>query len=405
VSVGRRPYNDRMPPSSAKAAPRVAVYLAFVQWLFALGWTVYVLFLPDLLVRAGVDRTWTPWVLALDQLIFAGADLLMGLAVDRARAGLRRIGPVLLVMTAISSLAMLLMPIGSTAGGGIFLGLTMIWVVTSAALRAPPFALLGCYAAKSALPRLVALQLFGLAAASALAPYLGLSLKHVDPALPFALASVAILASSGGLVWAERQLAQSTAAEGEPGEPLPFASPLAIFLMIGLFVAVLGFQVHVALNAAAQIKRVGDPSWLPLILPVFWAGFAFGLLPAGMLGKRLGEAHAVALGCSVGALALAAGAASGTIPTVAGAHALAGAGWALAMANAIGLAGASGRRGAEGRYTGLFFSLLAFGTLARIALGIAGTPQALAASFDWLPVIAWVVAALVLFQLGMRRRT
>ena len=75
------------------------------------------LFLPELLARAGVDKSWKPWVLALDQLIFAGADLAMGLAVDRARAGLRRIGPMLLGVTAVSSLAMLLMPTASGFGG------------------------------------------------------------------------------------------------------------------------------------------------------------------------------------------------------------------------------------------------------------------------------------------------
>jgi hypothetical protein len=380
------------------------LYLAFVQCLFALGWTVYVLFLPELLTRAGVDKTWTPWVLALDQLIFAGADLVMGLAVDRARAGLRRIGTLLLGMTAISTVAMLLMPAGSGWGSGVFLGLTVVWVATSAALRAPPFALLGRYAAKPALPRMAALQLFGLALASALAPYLGLALKGIDPALPFAVAGVAILASSGGLVWAERQLAQSADPAGDSGEPLSFTSPLALLLMAGLFVAVLGFQWHVAVNAAAQIRRAGDASWLPLILPLFWAGFAFGLLPAGALGKYLGEARAAAIGCAIGALALAVGAASAIIPTVATAHVFAGAGWALAMANGIGLASASGRSGAEGRYTGLFFSLLALGTLARIALGLANAPQMPGAGFEWLPVVAWMAAALILVQFAARRR-
>ena len=58
------------------------------------------------------------------------------------------------------------------------------------------------------------------------------------------------------------------------------------------------------------------------------------------------------------------------------------------MDNAIGLASASGKAGAEGRYTALFFSVLALGTLTRIVLGLAGTPQTLGAAADWLPVIA-----------------
>ena len=46
------------------------------------------------------------------------------------------------------------------------------------------------YAARPALPRLTALTLMGLAAGGAVAPYLGVTLKNVDPRLPFALASL-----------------------------------------------------------------------------------------------------------------------------------------------------------------------------------------------------------------------
>ncbi len=382
---------------------RVALYLALVQCLFALGWTVYVLFLPELLTRAGVDKSWTPWVLALDQVIFAAADLAMGVAVDRARSGLRRVGPLLLGLTAVSSLAMLLLPTASAMGSGVFLALTMLWVASSAALRAPPFALLGRYAAKPALPRLVALQLFGLALASALAPYLGLTLSGIDPSLPFAIASLTILASSGGLVWAERQLINQAPATAGSGTPLPFRSPLAMLMMAGLFAAALGFQWHAAINAAAQIKRAGDASWLPLIMPVFWAGFAFGLLPAAALGERLGQARAAALGCVIGAMALAASTSTTSISSLAMAHALAGAGWALTMDNAISLASTSGKAGAEGRYTALFFSVLAIGTLTRIVLGLAGTPQMLGTTADWLPVLAWASAAILLLHFAARK--
>ena len=390
-------------PATRPASIPVALYFAFVQCLLALGWTVYVVFLPELLARAGVDKSWTPWVLALDQTIFAVADLAMGLAVDRARAGLRRIGPLLFGITALSSLAMLLMPAATALGGGVFLALTMLWVASSAALRAPPFALLGRYAAKPALPRLAAMQLFGLALASALAPYLGLTLKGIDPALPFALASGAILASSGGLIWAERRLAATTTHEDVSTEyALAFFSRPALLMMGGLLVAALGFQVHTAINAAAQIKRLGDPGMLPYVLPLFWAGFSVALLGAGALGDRLGQARAAGLGCVIGAAALSLGATAGTITTVAFAHVIAGTGWALTMANGIGLATASGRSGAEGRYTALFFCLLALGTLSRIGLSLTGVPQALQGGTDWLPVIAWAAAALLLLQLAVR---
>ena len=60
-----------------------------------------------------------------------------------------------------------------------------VWVATSSALRAPPYVLLSRYAGRATLPRLAGIQLLGLAVASALAPYLAIVLKGVDPALPF----------------------------------------------------------------------------------------------------------------------------------------------------------------------------------------------------------------------------
>jgi hypothetical protein len=70
--------------------------------------------------------------------------------------------------------------------------LTLIWAVTSSALRAPPLSLVGKHAARPAQPVLVALSLLGLGVANAMSPYLGLTLRGVDPRIPFLLSSVAL---------------------------------------------------------------------------------------------------------------------------------------------------------------------------------------------------------------------
>ena len=298
---------------------------------------------------------------------------------------------------------MLGLPYVSQAGAIPFLLVTMIWVASSAALRAPPFALLSRYAATAEMPWLAGLVMVGLAAAAAFSPYLGLQLAAIDPRWPFALASLAIFTSALGLVAAERLLAEApSAAASEAGTPLPFASPAALLLVGALLFAVLGYQIQVALNAAAQIRRVADASALPWLLPVFWAGFAFGFLPASRLGERLGKAAAAGLACCIGALALLVAAQASAPAVLIVAHALAGAAWALCIANVFGIATAAGRSGAEGRYTGLIFALLALGTLARIALSLAGVPQMLQAGTDWLAVAAWGGAAVLLFRLARR---
>src|SRR5262249_778181 len=59
------------------------LYLAALQFLFTLGWTVYAIFLPQLAGAVGIPRTWVIWILLADQVIFAITDYAMGLAADK----------------------------------------------------------------------------------------------------------------------------------------------------------------------------------------------------------------------------------------------------------------------------------------------------------------------------------
>jgi hypothetical protein len=384
----------------------IALALAGIQFFFTIGWIVYGAFLPELLARAGLDKSWTPWVLAADQLVFALADLGVALAVDRARAAMARIGPLLVGLTAVATVAMLAMPLLAAFGAGPFLAVTLLWVASSAALRAPPYALLGRYAAVPEVPRLARASLLGMAAASAAGPYLGLALRGVDPLLAFAVSALAILAVSFGLVLAERRLggAGESPLAAEPVAPLPFLSPAVLLLLLALLLATGGFQVQVAINAATQLRRFAEPAQMPYLLPIFWGGFAFGMLPAAWLGARLGFARTagLALAAGGGGLVLAAGAAS--LAALCLGQALAGGAWGLLMASAIPLCTGFGRRGAEGRYAGLFFVMLAVGTLGRIVLGLAGLPAAAPVALAWLPVGLWAIAGLLLLPLARQER-
>ena len=102
-----------------------------------------------------------------------------GVAADRAQRTLGKIGPLMIGMTLVSCVAFLLIPFFAHLGAVVALGLMLIWVVTSSALRAPPWVLLSKYAAAPSVPRLNTLLLCGLAAGGAVAPYLGITLKNV----------------------------------------------------------------------------------------------------------------------------------------------------------------------------------------------------------------------------------
>lgn len=49
---------------------RVGLYLAVVQFFFAITWTVYVIFLPRLAAETGIPRQMVIFILMMDQLIF-----------------------------------------------------------------------------------------------------------------------------------------------------------------------------------------------------------------------------------------------------------------------------------------------------------------------------------------------
>ena len=210
--------------------PGVGLYLGVVQFFFAATWIVYVLYLPQLAAQAGIPKGAVAWILMADQLVFVFADYASGVAADRVARTMGRIGLWVLGATLVSCVAFLALPfVAPGASPTTFIALTMLWAVTSSALRAPPLALVGKYAAKPSQPILVGLSLLGLGVANAFQPYLGLSLRGIDPRIPFALSSAALALVTIGLVAAERALARGAtaapAARRRPGSRPASRSP------------------------------------------------------------------------------------------------------------------------------------------------------------------------------------
>ena len=357
----------------AAGRPLLVSYLGLVQFLFLLTWVVYVIFLGDLLAKMGLPKDFVPRLLLLDQLLFACADVLLGVYADRAMRLLRKLAPLLLVLNLVSCLAFVALPHLAAGAPGLFIGATVLWVLTASVLRAP---LYGLIARRGGEPgRATAGAVLGMGLASALAPYLGVVLKGVDPLLPFTLAGVSLaLASLGFAAWEARQ---------RPAESVPDTLPRPAFAGIGrLLLAVLllgaAFQVHVSINAAPLFKGVADASLLPWLLPVFWIGFSLAVNPGTKLLERHGAPRVFALSALLGALACAACLAAPGLPWLIALQALAGIAWGGVFLAGLALAGAAGRHGREGLFVGALFASLALGAVTRIGLtlaGIAFSPQ------------------------------
>lgn len=395
-----------MSASTTRVPLHIGLYLAALQFFFALGWIVYVVYLPQLAQQAGIDHRFVPWLLLADQLVFIATDLAVGLASDRAARIVGRLGRWVLAASLLSAAAFLALPWAAPQGSpGLFIAVTLLWVATTSALRAPPLALLGRYVARPAQPMMVALASLGLGLANALAPYLSLQLKAIDPRVPFMLAALVLAAVTLGMVAAERALARQAAAAGPAPAPVKPAGRGAIAaFLIACLVGAAAFQWHHAVSSSALALRHASASQLPALLPLFWVGFNLCLWPAGVLARRLGAPATMAIGAELAMLGTAGAAFAPGLGLWVVAQLVAGAGWALLLCAAFSGALALGATGREGLLSGALSATLAGAALLRIGTVLAVSPTpAMAQGLAWVPALAFAGCAAMLVLNAMRR--
>ena len=380
------------------------IYLALLQFVFALGWTSYAFYLPKLAAAVGLSAGAVSIILMLDQIIFTVTDFSMGVAADKASRVLGRLGHWVAAITFVSCLAFVGLPFVAAGhlGAAPLLALIVVWAITSSALRAPPLMLLGKYAAQPAIPYLGSLAMVGLGIAGAVSPYLTITLANQDPRLPFVIAGVTVLLVSLALSKVERSLAKQAPVINEPPRTIDRAVPAPV-LVFGLAVVIfaLGFQLHVFFNSAPLFKRF--TSNLGPLLPVFWIGFSVGMFPASRIAKRWGGLAVMGGAGLLGALAIVLMETSTTLGLTVAAQIVAGGAWGAILMSAFAAAAALGATGHEGKTTGLMYSGLALATFARLATGASGalTDPQLVPLLHWVPIACWAVGGALLVGLTL----
>ena len=379
-------------------------FLAILQFVFALTWIVYVIYLPALAAQAGIDKRYVAMILMMDQAIFIACDWAAGIYADRIARTVGRVGGTMAGITVVSCAAFIALPwIAPAAGIVPFLFFTVLWSVTSSALRAPPFVLMSRHADASRRSWVAGLYLLGLGIASALAPYLGLSLKQVDPRIPFAAASIALASVAVALAHAERSWKAPVATETSSSGTASAATTAAFAFAVLLFA--IGFQVHFSINSPPSYQRFALPDQLAKLMPVFWIGFNVAILPAIWLTKAYGATRIAAASGLAGAAAMIACAQATSLDVLTIAQLVAGASWAIALTGVFAAATEAGTGGREGTFTGIVFSTLAAAALIRLAI-VAGNVPATAPigpHLDKLPFVAWAVASMIVVSLAFRR--
>ena len=391
----------------ATGANRTGVYLAFLQLVFTLGWTTYVIYLPKLAAEVGIAPTAVILILMLDQAIFTITDTAMGIAADRIAPFVGRLGLFVGIVTALSCAAFVALPFVAGTGPGAqawFIALIVIWAITSSALRAPPLTLLGRHAAKPSVPFLSALAMLGYGLAGAVSPYLGVTLRNQDPRLPFVISSVVLLITALALSKVERGFAGSSS----PDKPAEAEKPLGqvpVIFIASMVILALGYQLHFAINSGPFFLRFAKPGDLQWLMPVFWIGFNIAMFPASVVTKRRGGLIVMGAAGLLGALAVLGAELAGSLNVLIVAQFVAGAAWGCMLMSAVSAALAIGDTGAEGKVVGLVFSALALATFARMA-AVAGGLQKLpeyAPLLHWAPVACWSVAGAGLLVLAASR--
>jgi hypothetical protein len=386
---------------------RAGVYLAFLQLVFTLGWTTYVIYLPSLAKQVGIAPTAVILILMMDQAIFTVTDTAMGISADRIASLVGRLGVIVAAITALSCAAVVALPFVASAGASaqiLFIGLIVAWSITSSALRAPPLLLLGKYSARPNVPFLSALVLLGYGLAGAVSPYLGVVLRDVDARLPFVISSAVLFVTTLALTRVERDLAQEAAFTKPVAAPKPFGTVPVIFIAAMILLA-LGYQLHFSINSAPSYLRFAKPSDLQWLMPVFWIGFNIAMFPASLIVKHRGGLIVMGAAGLLGSVAVLAAEFAGGLQTLIAAQFIAGAAWGCMLMSAVSAALAIGHTGAEGKVTGLVFSALALATFARMA-AVAGGLQKLpeyAPLLHWAPVACWSVAGAGLLVIAAAR--
>jgi hypothetical protein len=392
--------------TASTVANRTGVYLAVLQLVFTLGWTTYVIYLPKLAAEVGIAPSAVILLLMLDQAVFTITDTAMGIAADRVSKLVGRLSVFVGVLTAISCAAFIALPFVAGTGPGAqawFMGLVLIWVATSSALRAPPLTLLGKHRAKPAIPFLSALAMLGYGLAGAVSPYLGVALKNEDPRLPFVISGVVLLLTTFALAKVERYIADEPLAK--PAEPAKPLGAVPIYFIASMLILSLGYQLHFSINSAPFYLRFAQPADLQWLQPVFWIGFNIAMFPASVVVKHRGGLIVIGAAGLLGALAVLGAELAGNLQIMVVAQFFAGAAWGCMLMAAVSAALAIGETGAEGKVVGLVFSALALATFARMA-AVAGGLQKMpeyAPLLQWAPIACWAVAGAGLLAIAASR--
>lgn len=381
--------------SPAVSAQSATLRIALIQFLFMVSWVLYGIYFGDLLLEAGIDKSWLVPIFLFDQLVFALMDPIMGAWADRIERMARRLVPLVIGLNALSALAFVALPLVGMHSPTLLLAATLVWVASASVLRAPLFVILDRLPGAPDQTTRVAQAAAGIAIGAAIAPFIGMGLKGISPLVPFLLSTLVLLIAGFSLSSLPAR-AGGTVQQTSTAMKRPISWLFVMTLLLAC-----GFQFHAFVGSAALYKRFVAPDMLGWVLPVFWVGFNLMLLPAPRWIHRHGAGPVLSWMAMIGSVALLVCLVAPNLPLLLVGQCVLGACWGGCFV--------AGMRSVQGWPTQLgnglamggWFCMLSLAAAWRISLDKILKVDAML--LEQAAVLLWVLAALVAWRLFSQR--
>jgi hypothetical protein len=256
--------------------------VAGVHGAISLCWVIYGLYIPELLASLDFPPDMVPHLLAIENLLSAGIEPVMGAVSDRWQRLIGTKMPVIMAGALLSAGLFILVPVSLVLGidRQAFLGVVIIWAMAMAILRSPVLSLLAGLAIDTGLPQAMGVLTLVGGVVNALRFVVGKLILSLSAPVTFVIGSLALL---GGVITLKVLLAKRPSLVSEASGrqiPVPFLR-LGFLLLLGLLMG-WGSRITLGEVVPASLRlHLADIS-LPM-----------GVVFLVMAGGAIGSAYAI----------------------------------------------------------------------------------------------------------------
>lgn len=223
--------------------------VAGVHGAISLCWVIYGLYIPDILKSLDYPPEMVTNLLAIENLLSAGIEPVMGALSDRWQRAIGTKMPLIIVGALLAGGLFILVPVSLALGidRQVFVGMVIVWAMAMAIFRSPVLSLLAGFAIDTGLPQAMGVLTLVGGVVNALRFFVGKFILSLSAPVTFVIGSGALL---GGVITLQFLLAKRPSLVSEPTArqiPVPWLR-LTFLLLLG---ALVGWGLRLVLGELA----------------------------------------------------------------------------------------------------------------------------------------------------------